>query len=613
MSGVSVLDYELIRYFLEEATDSLIEWERACLILESTESDEALDALFRAAHNMKGGARAASLSHFAEFIHRAEDVINLVRKKELPVFPGLITVFLDCQVFLLRWIDALKEDPAAVRDDALLLRRIEFLRGNIPSGRSHSSSDDEPSERSEPIPSPESQKKRINALFLAAKKRRTEVPVASNLMRKDSSKLPSEPTSPCELSSLAPPSVRKEVSKPDPLLRVSSRKLDELIRLVGELSIHQSIASNSKSSSGASASAAQHGIQKITKELYAKALSLRMQPLQASFQRLERMAKDVARDLSKEIQVIVEGAEVELDRSVIERITDPLIHVVRNACDHGLETSLEREVKGKGRCGTLWITAQQEPSGVSLRIRDDGRGLNVEKILEKAIQKGLVSNPVGLSRNEIFQFILHPGFSTAEKITDLSGRGVGLDVVLKVVQELKGTFDIQSEVGKGTEFSIHLPTTLSIVEGLVIALEGERYAVAMNELAEIIDLVDYPVERSGTKGKMLSLRGEVLPLLPLREFLSVQEGSRNLLKREESSTPSKPALIVRNGRQAIALEVDAVLGQEQIVVRPLSAQLASLKSFSGSTIFGDGEPGVIVDLHELAMLHFSQTDRTEGA
>jgi two-component system chemotaxis sensor kinase CheA len=345
---------------------------------------------------------------------------------------------------------------------------------------------------------------------------------------------------------------------------------------------------------------------KLVKDIHSKALELRMQPLTGLMQKLERTATDLATMQGKQIRVVLEGTDVQLDKSVIEKISDPLVHVIRNAVDHGIEQPSRRVAHGKPAEATIAIAAIQDAVGVSIVVSDDGQGMNDKNIFTAAVKKGIVAADAQLTSDQIKRLIFVQGISTAAKLTEISGRGVGMDIVLRTVESLRGRIDISSKLGEGTSMTITLPTSLSIIDALVVKIQDSRYAVPMHELTEIIDLSRYPLEATGQGGFMISLRGEVVPIEALADYMATP-GLYHLGQKPEDRRQKFgcPALLVREGAQAIAFAIDKVVSQQQIVVRPLSEQFEGLQGFRGCTILGDGEPGVILSLPELAKAYFT--------
>lgn len=607
MSDISL---DIVLCFLDEAQDSLVSWERAVLDLERGDSKETLNTLFRAAHNLKGASRAVGLTEFGAFVHKVEDMIHLLLKEKMRVTPTAIGLLLDSQVALAEWLVGIRNSPTFQCDVSNLVERLAAAAA-APELSHPTEAANQPMSQGTPVAAP-SEGDDLEAIFLAAQQEyiATEAPVHGGGSQKQSvlSSSPSPVLSPKptkESSEVAEPKAVKTAET----VRIAAGKLDELIQLVGELSTHQTIIQQGIRAGRLQSKICQNALHlshKLTKDLHTKAMSLRMQPIQALFQRLERVSRDVARGQGKSIDVVAEGVDVELDKSVIERMTDPLIHILRNAVDHGVESPEGRNSAGKTPVATVKLSASKDPAGVLIRVSDDGKGLDTQRILAKARQRGLVPEGATPPEAEIFKLIFLPGFSTAERVTDISGRGVGMDVVMKAIQSLQGSIDIQSQVGKGTTFSISLPTSLNVVDALVISMGSVRYAVPMHELTEIIDLSTYRIDSSGNRGQMLCLRGSVVPVQRLSAFLSASTGQRGLVVENVKQRKGVPALIVKESGKAIAFEVDTILGQQQVVVRPLAEQLAGVTGFSGCTILGDGEPGLIVSLGDIAKSYFSR-------
>jgi len=586
------IDLEILQCFLDEAADSVSEWERACLEFESSKNASCLDALFRSAHNLKGTSRGVGLEEFASVVHEVEDFIQGLRRGEVPFTPEAVGFLLEAQVFLSEWIDELKRDRFHVANAmSLLSMGQEVKRGGCKLVC------EEPHAEEQECNSVELD---LDALFeqerLLYEQRQSPALVQTPKVEPKAEVSP-EPSAPRSDEARAP--------KADETVRVSAEKLDELIQLVGELSIHQSVVLQAKKTGTLGTPHAQKAVvfgSKITKELQGKALSLRMQPLHTLFQRLERTIRDVARRQGKQLQINMEGVEVELDRTVMEKMTEPLIHIVRNAVDHGIEGSDERTASNKDGVATVSLIATQDAASVTLQISDDGKGLDPERLRKKAIDKKLISPNAVLSQEECFNLIFLPGFSTAEAVTDISGRGVGMDVVMKAVQTLRGSIRVESVLGKGTSFLISLPMSLSVMDAMVVKIEQSRYVVPMHELSEIIDVNSHSVESSGSKGRMLSLRGAVVPVEALGTFIKGAKGTGKKGGNKERA----PALIVKDSEQMIAFEVDSIIGQQQVVVRPLSEKLSKVPGLAGCTILADGEPSMIVDLPRLARLYFKE-------
>jgi two-component system chemotaxis sensor kinase CheA len=383
----------------------------------------------------------------------------------------------------------------------------------------------------------------------------------------------------------------------DEVLRVSTKKIDGLLNLIGELSIQQSILENSmqglmgRNQDSLVISSLNLG-RKITKEIYSTAFGLRMTPVGGIYQRLERAIKDLSRDLGKNVEVELLGSEVEIDKTILDKLIDPLTHIVRNSVDHGIENEDERIVANKPSMGKITITSLKEGDGVEIHVKDDGKGLNQKRILEKAIEKGLVKNPEGLTKEEIFGLIFLPGFSTAEKVTNVSGRGVGMDVVMKTLEEINGKIFIASDEGKGTKFKIVIPTSLSIVDSLIVSVAHELYVLPINVLQEVVDVKMSDLKKDES---VYVHRGEVLPFIHLREVLS------------EKITPENsiiPILITKVHGNRMCFGVDKIIGQHQSVVRTLSSYFERSFAISGGTILPSGEPGLILNISSIVEKYY---------
>lgn len=378
-------------------------------------------------------------------------------------------------------------------------------------------------------------------------------------------------------------------------IRVAAERLDQIVRLVGELATQQAIVWHGRetdSLSAPSCDAAIQLMQKLLKDLQSSAMTLRLQPLQALFQRLERAARDVARTQGKKVEVVITGEQVELDRNVTEKIAESLVHIVRNCVDHGLEGEIDRYAAGKDGAGTLRIDASQQHGDILLELSDDGRGLNLDAIRAKAIKLGLIAADGSTDPDEIARLVFAPGLSTARAVTDVSGRGVGMDVVKAAVDALGGDIAIKTTLGQGTSFKIRLPASLALVEALIVECAGAAFAVPLADVAEIIDLRGRTVQRFGAGDEVLIHRDRVVPL----ERLSLRMPRSRAAAALSADSVLSPALVIEIGAQSMAFAVDRVLGQNVVHARQLDANLASLRGLEGGTILGNGDPSVILNL-----------------
>jgi len=373
------------------------------------------------------------------------------------------------------------------------------------------------------------------------------------------------------------------------VIRVDADKLDGLINLVGELVI-----------SGASTTLLAQKIgnedllesisqmSHLVEDIRDNALTLRMVQIGETFKRFKRVVRDVSADIGKNIKLDISGADTELDKTVVEKIGDPLMHLIRNAMDHGIESDSERSEAGKTEQGTLALNAYHDSGSIVIEVIDNGRGLSKEKILAKAMEKGLISSGQNLTDGEIFRLIFEAGFSTAEKVTNLSGRGVGMDVVRKNIESLRGTVAVDSEPGQGTTISIRLPLTLAIIDGFLVGVGSSSYVVPLDMVVECIEITEEEQKQTQLQS-YINLRGEVLPLIRLGEFFAE---SRDENVREN-------IVVVQYGSHKAGLVVDTLLGEFQTVIKPMGKVLQKLKGISGATILGTGDVAMILDVPNL--------------
>ena len=370
------------------------------------------------------------------------------------------------------------------------------------------------------------------------------------------------------------------------MLRVDAAKLDRLIDLVGELII---------AGAGAHLVARQHkfkdmiqatsAVKRLMEEVRDTALNLRMVQIGSTFNRFQRVVRDVSQELGKDINLKISGADTELDKTVVEKLADPLTHLVRNAMDHGIETAERRMAAGKPLQGTVALHAQHEAGQVVIEVSDDGGGLSKERILKKGLERGLVSPEAVLSDKEIFDLVFQPGFSTADQISELSGRGVGMDVVKKSITALRGTIDLRSAEGVGTTVSIRLPLTLAIIDGFLLGVGKSAYVVPLSVVVECIELSRHQADAKD----WLDLRGEVLPLVRLREMYEI----------EEPPSRRQNVVVVRNGGKRVGLVVDQLMGELQTVIKPLGRVFQQVRGVAGFTILGSGSVALLLDIPTL--------------
>jgi two-component system chemotaxis sensor kinase CheA len=372
-------------------------------------------------------------------------------------------------------------------------------------------------------------------------------------------------------------------------LRVPAERLDELMDRVAELVIAQSrLTQVAAASSDAQLKSVAEEIERISLELRDTTMSMRMVPIGSLFGRFRRLVHDLSRDLGKEIALTTVGEETELDKTVIEKLNDPLVHLIRNSIDHGLERPADREAAGKGKQGRITLSARHVGAEVLISIVDDGRGLDRARIQQRAEENGLIQPGAKLTDNELFQVLFEPGFSTAREVTNLSGRGVGMDVVKRTIEALRGSIDISTKPGQGTELTLRLPLTLAIIDGLLVRVGKSRYIMPLSAVEECVELSAAEDARS-TGRSFLNIRGDLVPFLRLRE----------LFKATTPPDKFQKVVVVSAGDLRVGLVVDQVIGDHQTVIKSLSKLHADTETFSGATILGDGGVALILDIGHL--------------
>lgn len=375
-------------------------------------------------------------------------------------------------------------------------------------------------------------------------------------------------------------------------IRVSAEKLDQMVDLVGELVTLQARLTQTSQECGIPVlTSISENLERLTDELRDSTMSIRMVPIGTTFSKFRRLVRDLALELGKEADIVTRGGETELDKTVIERLNDPLVHIIRNSIDHGVETPEERKAAGKPPGGTITLTAEHSGGSVLITVSDDGGGLDTEAILARARERGLVTEGAELTEEEIYQLIAAPGFSTADSITQVSGRGVGMDVVTKEIESLGGSVDVQSAKGAGTTVRLTIPLTLAIIDGLLVRIGAEHFVVPLASVEECVELVrDETVEKGGRR--LVNNRGELLPYVRLREFF-----------RAEGDAPNIEQIVVANsGGNRVGFVVDTVIGDHQTVIKNLGKLYRGLEGISGATILGDGSVALILDVQKLANL-----------
>jgi two-component system chemotaxis sensor kinase CheA len=568
---------ELQATFLGEGRAILEELESALLELDGGASGpELMNRLFRLAHNFKGSSRAVGFTAVADLAHKLEDVLTALKSGALPLHAAVVTAMLDAQDALRRGLDAAAAgdtEAETLTAAAAALAAVALAPAAAPSrDAGFGFFDDEPATTATATTATATTATATTATATTAAAKPPAAPKAAS----------------------APP--RAPAAQADELLRIPAARLDALLNLVGELVVNRTILDEHRTrGSVASPTALQTlaYVSKLITDVQQIALGLRLVEVRPLLQKLRRTARDVAAQLGRDVELVAEGEHVELDKSVLDSISDPLTHMVRNAVDHGCDTPEEREKAGKPRTAKVRVAAVEQEDRVAITIEDDGRGLDRERILRKAVERGLVSPGAPLSDHQIHALIFHPGFSTKDAVSDISGRGVGMEVVQRAVDELKGTIEIESSPGRGTRFVITLPLSLSIIGGMVVEAGCRRFVLPVSQMAETIDLSKLRVETSAAAGPMINLRGEVVPVYSLAALLKLPP------PRDAASGRKRPAILAVHRGRKVSFEVDAILSQQHVVLKRLGQPFRGLPGIMAGAILSDGEPGLVLNLHEL--------------
>jgi two-component system chemotaxis sensor kinase CheA len=535
-----------------------------------------LDKIFRLAHNLKGSSKAVGFEDIGVFTHRFESFLLKVKNGEISVGTSVISLLLVCNDHIRMMVETLKADLDARVDSSELIDRIEAAsRG----------------EGSESAPEPEAGVEAQNEEIFEAPS-----PEEIELIRLVNHSLV-PPGQSSAMSSSAPsagsPPTPTPASAPEESIRVSLARLEKLINSVGELVILQTVLrEQSFNSHSHLLRKTIHQMGKVTKEVQDISMSLRMVPLRQTFQKMQRIVRDTAGTLGKRVALSTAGDDTELDKTVLESISDPLVHLIRNACDHGIESPAMRLERGKPENGTIHLSAYHQSGKLVIEVRDDGGGIDGARLTAKAIEKGILKPGTVLSEEDAVHLIFHPGFSTKSEVTEVSGRGVGMDVVKTNIEALQGEVQVQTELGKGTVFRVVLPLTLAIIDGMVVRNEGCRFVIPLAHVHETLKPGLEDVKASSTIGEVLLLRGENLPLYRLNVLLGHK-------KAVAKAAHEQIAMVIRYAGQPFAVLVDDILGQQQVVIKEVGNEIQNLSWMSGSAILGDGKPAIIIEMNEL--------------
>jgi len=583
-----VQDESLLKDFITEGLEYISEIEVNVLNLEQNPEDkDYINAVFRPFHSIKGVASFLDLKEIRELAHNLETLLDRVRSGELPVNSALIDIILDGADVLKDMIESLKEVLEGTRshplrpDTAELQSRIQNIDRSV---------DDD------------GEIKKLGAILIQDGAISEDLleetlhdPAKSTTKRIGEKLIEDGKVTPKQVSK----ALRKQVQQTTATntIRVDVKKLDDLIDMIGELVITQAMIKQNQTilkSSDRKLVSDISQLASITSELQRTSTSLRMIPIKQTFQRMARLVRDLTKNVGKNVTINLSGEETEIDRNMVEEIYNPLVHMIRNSVDHGIETPDERIKSGKPEKGLIGLRAYHKGGNIVIEITDDGRGLKRDKLAKKAIEKGLIKSADNMSDHEIFKLIFHPGFSTAEKVTDVSGRGVGMDVVKQAVEKLRGKIEISSTEGKGTTFATHFPLTMAIIDGMIVRVGQEKYIIPATAIRQLLRPLNTAYNNVVGKGEMLNVMGNLLPLVRLNDIFNIESAYKNPWEAL--------VVVVEAENRSKCLMVDEVLGKEEVVIKGLGDGLKDIKGVSGGAILGDGNVGLILDPESLFVL-----------
>ena len=585
---------ELLNEFLTETNESLVVLDVELVKLEQNPNDpELLSNIFRLMHTIKGTCGFLNLPRLEAVAHAGENVLGRVRDGELAISAEAISLILECLDQIRAILAALEENESEPDgDDSELIARLNALAegGEAKAAAAEVLPDESPAADVQ-----------VAAAAAEAEQPAEETPCEAASQSEQDTTKSAPAVAPAQGAEAAP----KESAVASQTIRVNVELLESLMTTVSELVLTRNQCLQIlRSQKDSEFQAPLQRLNQIVSELQEGVMKTRMQPIGNAWAKLPRIIRDLSHELGKKIDLVMKGAETELDRQVLELIKDPLTHMVRNAADHGLETTAERVAAGKPETGSVVLNAFHEGGHIVIQIADDGRGLAVDRIKRKATKNGLATEAEldALSDKQVMQYIFRPGFSTAEAVTAVSGRGVGMDVVRTNIEKIGGTVELSSAEGRGTKFLIKIPLTLAIVSALVVACGGERFAIPQISVVELVRASsdsEHTIERINNT-PVLRLRDRLLPLVNLHDLL--QLGGRDQDGRRDADRHAVDGFIVvtQVGTYTFGLIVDRVFDTEEIVVKPMAPILRDITLFSGNTILGDGSVVMILDPNGIA-------------
>lgn len=574
---------EIVESFIIETKEILDKLDTDLLVLEKTPDDkELLNQIFRSFHTIKGTSGFLGLELLPEVTHKCEDILNKLRKGEATLNPKLMDGIILAFDTIKQLVNVIETEQNENVDTESVNNLLESLLQNIESGFSETTE-----EKVETADAKLEVVEEQNKVEGKAEVEKVEVEKHKEIEKKIDSLEKNSTTQVKENT------IRVDVDRLDSLLDIVSELVLGRNRL-SQINTHFSI-DNESNKYTKDFSEVTKQIDLMTTELQLVAMKLRMIKIAKIFNRYPRLVRDLCKDLNKEVDLVIKGEETEVDKNLIEEINDPLVHLIRNSVDHGVEKPETRIAAGKNPKGTVVLSAEQLGNNIVITIQDDGKGIDVEVLKEKAISKGLISRDKAkeLTRQEAINLIFLPGFSTAEKVSNVSGRGVGMDVVKTNVSKLRGIINIDSELGKGTKIEIKLPLTLAIISGMIVKYQNEMMVVPLGSVIEVLR-VDNDQVYSIKGREVIKVRESVLPLVSVKELLG---GHMN--GKKDNNSGWQYVVEVGIAEKRYGIKVDELIGQQEVVIKSLGSYLGKIDGIAGSTIMGDGTVVMILDIHEL--------------
>ena len=614
---------EFIQYFRDETEELLQSIDSDLLRLEryvdsGTIDVEIVNALFRGLHTVKGSAGMLDFKEVQHVAHKLENLFDLLRKERMPLSEGCISLLFEGRDILTDLVHAAVDNDESPQGVGAFIERLDTFAAvyestavAIEGKRPDANADQLEALAAVDAAEVEAFEAEVARLLAASAAQAAAPAAAAAPPVQEAAAMPAKPTPAVPVSSptpgKAPASVVPSVAAAakNQTIRVDIERLDMLLNLVGELVINRTrisdiaatLARNIDESSekcdiaGLAKDLAESSalLARTTNEIQESIMKVRMVPIGNVFDRFPRMVRDLAKTRNKEVILEINGGDTDLDKTIVDEVGEPLMHLVRNCVDHGIEAPDVREANGKPRTGVLQLNAFHEGNQVIVEIVDDGGGIPLDKVRARAIKQGLLSENDRPSDREIMELIFAPGFSTAEVVTDVSGRGVGMEIVKKNISRLNGVFEVDSAPGKGTKFTIKLPLTLAIIQALLVRVAEELYSIPLDSVVES-QRINASEVRTVHGGEVITLRGQVVPLIRVGEFFGLGN----------PRDPDKVMIVIvgLQGRQ-VGLVVDSFQGEQEIVIKPLSEVIGVIPGISGATILGNGSISLIMDVHSL--------------